>query len=35
MGGVVVPVAGTWRLVVTVRTDDIDEATVQMPITIR
>ena len=34
MGGVTVPVAGQWQLAVTVRTDDIDETTVRMPITI-
>lgn len=34
MGGVTVPVAGAWQLAVTVRTDDIDETTVRIPITI-
>jgi copper transport protein len=35
MGGVTVPVSGTWQLAVTVRTDDVDETTVRIPISIR
>ncbi|MFD0636713.1 copper resistance D family protein [Catenulispora yoronensis] len=34
-GTVAVPVAGSWQLAVTVRTDDIDETVVRIPITIR
>lgn len=35
IGAASLPLAGTWRLAVTVRTDDVDETTVQIPITIR
>jgi hypothetical protein len=28
-------IAGSWELAVTVRTDDVDEATVRIPFTIR
>ncbi|MBS2539949.1 copper resistance protein CopC/CopD [Catenulispora sp. NF23] len=35
IGDAALPIAGTWRLAVTVRTDDLDETTVQIPITIR
>ena len=34
-GNVAIPLAGKWIMAVTVRTDDIDETTVQVPITIR
>jgi copper transport protein len=30
-----IPIAGTWQLALTVRTSDIDETTVRLPITIR
>ena len=35
IGAASLPIAGTWRLAVTVRTDDVDETTVQIPVTIR
>lgn len=35
IGDASLPLAGTWRLAVTLRTDDVDETTVQIPITIR
>lgn len=35
MGGVTVPVSGMWQLTVTIRTDDVDETTVRIPIGIR
>ncbi|ACU72849.1 copper resistance protein CopC [Catenulispora acidiphila DSM 44928] len=35
IGNASLPLAGTWRLAVTLRTDDVDETTVQIPITIR
>jgi copper transport protein len=34
-GNVTIPLAGQWKLAVTVRTDEIDEATVTVPVTIR
>ncbi len=34
-GGTTIPLAGAWKLSVTVRTDDIDETTVVVPVTIR
>lgn len=34
-GAATVPIAGKWRLAVALRTDEIDETTVQIPITIR
>ncbi|WP_307856631.1 copper resistance protein CopC [Catenulispora pinistramenti] len=34
-GGATIPLAGAWKLAVTVRTDDIDETTVVVPVTIR
>ena len=34
-GSVTIPLAGAWKMAVTVRTDDIDETTVTVPVTIR
>ncbi|WP_370365890.1 copper resistance protein CopC [Catenulispora sp. GP43] len=34
-GNATIPLAGGWKLAVTVRTDDIDETTVTIPVTIR
>jgi len=35
IGDASLPLSGTWRLAVTVRTDDVDETTVQIPVAIR
>lgn len=35
LGYATIPLAGDWKLAVTVRTDDIDETTVTIPVTIR